>query len=272
MTHHAYRIHEHKDSMASDARKQLFMKHKEAWAKYAEQATGKKVFYLEGSLNVRAEFCAIYAGDGEAIREPMFELADGEKIVDLPTQADVFVSGAAYHGIFYDTCMNPLMSLAQLNARIREYVGERPPLRQGGVAILVTPCDGTIDERWRPADRELLQIFNKLGHDPSRMEDYEEEYAHREDLIFKYRYAHAAHPLHAFPVFYENAFLFNLANRIIFCGPSSAEAASIVGATAAPTWEDAWRLACQTVGSTEPTVMVTPNVGARMPLLWRVQT
>ena len=25
MTHHAYRIHEHKDSMASEARKQLFM-------------------------------------------------------------------------------------------------------------------------------------------------------------------------------------------------------------------------------------------------------
>ncbi len=120
MTHHAYRIHEHKDSMASEARKQLFMKHKEAWAKYAEQATGKKVFYLEGSLNVRAEFCAIFAGDGEAIREPMFQLADREKIIDLPAQADVFVSGASYHGIFYDTCMNPLMSLAQLNARIRE--------------------------------------------------------------------------------------------------------------------------------------------------------
>ena len=46
--------------MASDARKQLFMKHKEAWAKYAEQAIGKKVFYLEGSLNVRGEFCAIF--------------------------------------------------------------------------------------------------------------------------------------------------------------------------------------------------------------------
>src|SRR5260370_6876352 len=213
MTHHAYRIHEHKDS---DARKQLFMKHKEAWAKYAEQATGKKVFYLEGSLNVRAEFCQIFAGEGEAIREPMFELADGEKIVDLPTQADVFVSGAAYHGIFYDTCMNPLMSLAQLNARIREYVGERPPLRQGGVAILVTPCDGTIDERWRPADLELLQIFNRLGHDPSKVEYYEEEHAHREDPDFTYRYAYAAHPLHALPVFYQNALLFNLPTRLIF--------------------------------------------------------
>src|SRR5207237_9544035 len=108
------------------------------------------------------------------------------------------------------------------------------------------------------------QIFNKLGHGPSRMEDYEEEYAHREDLIFKYRYAHAAHPLHAFPVFYENAFLFNLANRIIFCGLKSAEAASIVGAMAAPTWEEAWGLACQTVGSCERRVMVPPDDGARV--------
>src|SRR5260370_14994730 len=106
MTHHAYRIHEHKDS---DARKQLFMKHKEAWAKYAEQATGKKVFYLEGSLNVRAEFCAIFAGDCGAIREPMFELADGEKIVDLPTHADGFVSAAAYHGLLHHSCMHPRM-------------------------------------------------------------------------------------------------------------------------------------------------------------------
>src|SRR5258708_9647086 len=145
MTHHAYRIHDHKDSMAYDVRKQLFMKHKEAWAKYGEQDIGKKVFYLEGSLNVRSEFCEIFAGDGEAIREPMFKLADGEKIVDLPTQADVFVSGAAYHGIFYDTCMHPLMSLAQLNAPIPEYVGEEPPPRPGCVAILATPCDGTLD-------------------------------------------------------------------------------------------------------------------------------
>jgi hypothetical protein len=117
----------------------------------------------------------------------------------------------------------------------------------------------------------MLQLFDRLGHDPSRLEDYEEEYGHREDLLFKYRYAYAAHPLHAFPVFYENSFLFNLASKIIFCGPKSDEAASIVGATAVPTWEDAWRLACETVGSKEPSVMVTPNVGARMPLLWRAQ-
>jgi hypothetical protein len=270
MTHHSFRIHEHPESMASDARKQRFMKHKEAVASFVEQATGRKVFYIEGSLNARAEFAQVVAGEGSAIREPIFELADAEKIIDIPEQVDVFISGAGHWGVFYDQVNNPLMSLVQINSRIREYVGDKPPLRQGGVAIFVTPCDGTIDERFRPSDREMLELFDRLGHDPARLEDYEEEYAHREDLIRKYRYANGAHPLHPFPVFYENSFILDLTSRIIFAGARDARAAQLVGATAVPTFEDAWRLACKTLGTRDPSVMVTPSVGARMPLLWRV--
>src|SRR6266540_711338 len=212
MTHHSFRVHEDPASMASDARKQRFMKHKEAVASFVEQTTGKKVFYIEGSINARAEFVQVVAGAGAAIREPIFELADNEKIIDIPEQVDVFISGAAHWGVFYDQVNNPLMSLVQINSRIREYVGDRPPLRQGGVAIFVTPCDGTIDERFRPSDHEMLALFDRLGHDPARLEDYEEEYAHREDLIAKYRFAGGAHPLHPFPVFYENSFILDLTN------------------------------------------------------------
>jgi nickel-dependent lactate racemase len=271
MTHHSFRVHEDVASMPSDARKQRFMKHKEAVAAFVEEATGKKVFYIEGSLNARAEFVQVVAGDGTAIREPIFELADREKIIEIPEQVDVFVSGAAYWGVPYDQVNNPLMSLVQINSRIREYVGDRPPLRRGGVAILVTPCDGTIDERFRPSDREMLQLFNSLGHDPSALEDYEEEYRNRPDLVFKYRFAYGAHPSHPFPVFYENSFILDLASKIIFAGARNPEAASLVGATAVPTWEDAWDLACKTVGTTDPSVMVTPRVGFRTPLLWKVR-
>jgi nickel-dependent lactate racemase len=270
MTHHSYRIHEHPDSMASDVHKQLFMKHKESVAAFVEQATGKKIFYIEGSLNARGEFSQVVAGDGVAIRQPIFELADGEKIVEIPEQVDIFVSGAAHWGIFYDTCNNPLMSLVQINSRIREYVGRVPPLRQGGVAILVTPCDGTIDERFRPSDREMLQLFNRLGHDPAKLEDYEEEYLNREDLIAKYRFSHGAHPLHPFPVFYENSFILSQASMIIFAGARDIEGSQLVGARAVPTWEDAWALATKVTGR-DPSVMVTPNVGARTPLLWKVK-
>jgi lactate racemase len=270
MTHHSHRIHEHPDSMASDVHKQLFMKHKESVAAFVEEATGKKIFYIEGSLNTRFEFAQVVAGDGAAIRPPIFELADNEKIVEIPEQVDIFVSGAAHWGIFYDTCNNPLMSLVQINSRIREYVGQVPPLREGGVAILVTPCDGTIDERFRPSDREMLQLFNQLGHDPAKLEDYEEEYLNREDLIAKYRFSNGAHPLHPFPVFYENSFILNQASMIIFAGARDIEGSQLVGARAVPTWEDAWALATKVTGR-DPSVMVTPNVGARTPLLWKVK-
>jgi len=269
MTHHSYRVHEHADSMASDVHKQKFMKHKEAVASFVEEATGKKVFYIEGSLNARGEFDQVVAGDGAAIRKPIFDLADGEKIVGVPHQVDVFVSGAAHWGIFYDTCNNPLMSLVQINSRIREYVGAQPPLRKGGVAILVTPCDGTIDERFRPSDREMLQLFNRLGHDPARLEDYEEEYLNRRDLIDKYRFSNGAHPLHPFPVFYENSFILDRASTIIFAGARDVEGSQLVGAHAVPTWEDAWAMATRVVGR-DPSVMVTPRVGFRTPLLWKV--
>jgi hypothetical protein len=256
--------------MASDVHKQKFMKHKEAVASFVEDATGKKVFYIEGSLNARGEFDQVVAGDGAAIRKPIFDLADGEKIVGVPQQVDVFVSGAAHWGIFYDTCNNPLMSLVQINSRIREYVGAQPPLRRGGVAILVTPCDGTIDERFRPSDREMLQLFHRLGHDPAKLEDYEEEYLNRQDLIAKYRFSNGAHPLHPFPVFYENSFILDQASTIIFAGARDVEGSQLVGAHAVPTWEDAWAMATKVVGR-DPSVMVTPRVGFRTPLLWKVR-
>ena len=145
------------------------------------------------------------------------------------------------------------------------------PLSLGGVAILATPCDGTIDTRKRPSDLEMIQLFNRLGHDPERLEDYEEEYAHREDLIAKYRWSYGAHPLHPFPVFYENTFLLRRASKIVFAGARDREGAAMVGATAVDNWDDAWRLACRTLGKSNPTVMVTPNVGSRTSYLWKVK-
>jgi hypothetical protein len=58
--------------MASEARKQLFMKHKASVASFVEQATGKRIFYVEGSVNSNAAFAGVHAGDGASIREPAF--------------------------------------------------------------------------------------------------------------------------------------------------------------------------------------------------------
>jgi hypothetical protein len=269
MTHHSYRVINHPSSHTGDVRKQLMRKHKEVTAAFVEAATGKETFYIEAALNSKREFAAIFAGAGPSIMDPEFDFADREKVVDIPHQVDVFVTGAPYWDNSYDTCNNPIISMVTLTNRIREHLGNRPPLRQGGVAILVTPCDGTIQES-RPVDRELLELYNRAGRDPETIQDYEESYAHRDDLIFKYRYQHAFHPLHTFVLLYEIAYLQNWASRVIFVGPKDPGAAGLVGATAVATWDDAWQLACRILGTREPSVMVTPNFGSRSHLLWNV--
>jgi hypothetical protein len=269
MTHHSYRVINHPGSYTGDARIQLMRKHKEATAAFVESATGKKTFYIEAALNSKREFSAIFAGAGTAIMKPEFDFADREKVVDVPHQVDVFVSGAPYWDSPYDTCNNPMVAMVQLTTRMRQHLGNRPPLRKGGVAILVTPCDGTIQES-RPIDRELLELYNRAGRDPEIVQDYEEAYAHREDLLFKYRYQYAFHPLHSFLLLYEIAYLQNWASRVIFVGPKDPRVADLVGATAVATWEDAWQLTCRILGTKEPSVMVTPNSGLRTHLLWNV--
>jgi hypothetical protein len=70
-------------------------------------------------------------------------------------------------------------------------------------------------------------------------------------------------------VFYENSFILDQASTIIFAGARDVEGSQLVGAHAVPTWEDAWAMATKVVGK-DPSVMVTPRVGFRTPLLWKV--
>ena len=268
MTHHSYPVISHPDSAPTDVHTQHMRKHKEAAADLIAEKTGKRTFYIEAALNTRMQWAAVYAGDGIAIREPQFEFADRETIVDIPHQADVFVAGAP-HWSPYDTCHNPATSYFMIHNWIRFHVGNKPPLRKGGVAILTTPCNGTVGES-RPADTELIELFNKLGHDTSRLPDYELAYAHRDDLTWQYRHAWAFHQLHSFVTFYGQDFLRQLASEVIFVG-AKPETASLVGARSADTFDEAWSLACRIVGDKEPRTIVMPGISRRKVCLLRVQ-
>ena len=267
MTHHSFPVINHPDSSPSDVHVQLMRKHKEATAAFIEEKIGKQVFYIEAALNSRMEWAAVFAGEGVAVREPQFSFADKENIVDIPHQADVVVAGAPFWSP-YGTCHNPLVALSQITNAMRHHVGDRKPLREGGVAILTTPCDGTLGDD-RPVDAELLQLFNRLGHNAAKLPTYEHEYHSREDLTWRYRHAHAYYQTHSFLLCYGAAWLRDLASQVIFVG-ARPEAASIVGARSVPTFDDAWRLATRTLGDRDPATLVLPNMGRRKHLLLRV--
>jgi hypothetical protein len=72
-------------------------------------------------------------------------------------------------------------------------------LRKGGVIICATPCDGIIDDWYRPSDREVMGLYAKCGRDIEELFDrYSEDFLHRPEYIYKYQHCYAHHPLDAF--------------------------------------------------------------------------
>lgn len=268
MTHHCVRVVDHPDSYTGEARKHLLRKHKESVAAVVEEKTGKQVFYIESVLNANKQFAAMFAGSATGVREPIFDLVDNEKTVELPHQFDIVVSGSPLMEP-YDTCHNPVIAMEQLTRKVRLFRGDKPPLREGGIAILVTPCNGTVQES-RSLDGELLELYARLGCDPDRLSEYEEAFGHREDLLYRYRWEYGYHPYHSFIMFYDIAYLQKWAGRVIFAG-ADARAAGLVGATGTATWKDAWDLACKTLGTRDPSVLVLPRATAHLPVVWDVK-
>jgi nickel-dependent lactate racemase len=267
---HHHRVIDDPESHHASSRSQLFMKHKQAVAKFYEQATGKRVFYVEALLTCAGEWGGFWAGSGEAVREPQWALADKEKIVTVPTQADIMIFGSGPYG-YYDVNDNPIVAMAQANQHVRQYVRPTPILRPGGVVIMAATCGGKIDDRYRPADREVLEIWQQIGRRGDILADqYYEEFAHRDDLIWKYRFAHGAHPLHTFFLVLESVYILNQASRIYFVGARDPGAALAVGATPADTFDKALAEAVSLTGKSDPDILVLPNSTKRFPILLKV--
>jgi len=69
--------------------------------------------------------------------------------------------------------------------------------KPGCSVIIATPCKNEWDDVHHPAHREIWQRVLAKSLDPSEiMQEYAEQYATRADLISKYRFEYAFHPVH----------------------------------------------------------------------------
>jgi hypothetical protein len=98
----------------------------------------------------------------------------------------------------------------------------KPLLRQGGVVIALARCTGHIDERAHASYREVIDLFKKC-HSSHDLQNYEEEFLQREDLIFKYRYLYSYAPIHPFWLFYESQYILDWASKVILAGVPTRE-------------------------------------------------
>jgi hypothetical protein len=105
------------------------------------------------------------------------------------------------------------------------------------------------------------------------MMEYEEEFLHREDLIFKYRYCHSYAPIHPLWLIYESQYTLKHAGKVIFAGVPSKEnflappqvegegpgTVRSMGVTPARDFDEAWKMAEKIVGK-NPVVVACPEI------------
>lgn len=272
---HGSRVVCHPDSQHGNHRTQLFRAHKQAIHKQIEKFTGKRIFYVDvvpGGERMD-EIAAVFAGYSPEINEPTWELTEKLFQLEVP-QVDIFIVGIARNA-FYGETTNPLIALQAACSPIVNWIN-KPVLRDGGVIIALTACDGTIDERTHPAYPEVKQLWRRC-FSSKELAMYEEEFLHREDLIFRYQHCHAFAPLHAFWLFYESQYALDTASKVIFAGvpgmgnplPEVAVRGTgapgvvrDIGCVPAKDFDHAWKLAEQIVGK-NPKVLLCPRYWTR---------
>lgn len=264
-SHHSEVI-AHPESFDAEPRKTLYMKHKLAINAHIEKAIGKKIFYVDACLNSKGEPCAVFAGHCPEITEPAW--SKGDEFYRYPVkQADIMIMGLPMKDV-YGTTSNPLLVLTYATMVFRCFA-KKPPIRKGGVIIVLAKCDGTIDERIRTADREVIGLFGNC-FSALDLHDYKEEFFTREDLIYRYQHCNAFHPSHSLWLFYENQYILDQASKVIIAGEVNPGAIRQLGCTPAHDFTHAWDMALDVVGN-KPEVLVVPKYFSRDRVIYDVR-
>lgn len=256
MSHHSEVI-AHPDSFEAEPRKSLYMHHKMAINAQIEKATGKKIFYVDACTNSKGEPCTVFAGHCPEIAE--LEWQGAERLYRYPVeQADVMIMGVPPTDV-YGSPNNPLLMLTYATMAFRSFV-KKPPVRKGGVLIVLSQCNGAIDERLRQSDREVIKLFGN-SFSVLDFQDYKEEFLTREDMIYRYRNCNAYHPIHPFWLFYESQYILDHMSKVIVAGnPGAVNPGAVrqIGCYPARDFNHAWNMACDVAGN-NPKTLVLPR-------------
>jgi hypothetical protein len=166
-----------------------------------EEKIGKRrIFKIETALANPLQVARIWAGSvGETRRAaldllkqqypPRRDLVEGK--------ADLIVYGIPDWSPYASfSIMNPLLTLVSSGlgylGGVIEALG-----KPGCSVILATPCPNQWDDLHHPSYREVWNQVLSRSRNPYEIRDlYEEDFAHRPEYLYKYRFGYGFHPIH----------------------------------------------------------------------------
>ncbi len=201
-----------------------------------------RIFKIETVLANPVQVAHMWAGSVAATRQAALEVlrAHTRPRRDLVTEGcDILVYGVpdwSPYAAFSFT--NPLLTLVSTGlgylGGIIEAAGN-----PGCTVILATPCPNRWDDVHHPAYREVWDRVLAETRDPYVIVDrYEEDFTHRPEYIYKYRYCYGFHPIHGIMATYPLKRLRH-AGRVLVAGAEDLSLVEHLGFEHAPTVEAA---------------------------------
>lgn len=221
-----------------------------------EERIGKKMFVCDAVTGGKAQVLGVFAGAADDVQKAAWPLATERTEVHLDMElADILVFGlprSFHYGPGMGT--NPVLMRQATSACIARSAGA---LREGGIVIVASACDGWFNEEWFPSYPATFDLF-KQSYTVSDLTKHEEDFAEREEWVQAYRDGRSYHPFHAFSMLYYSEVGFSRVSKVICAGAESPEYARALEMTPTPDFESALAIATRLTGP-NPSILALPN-------------
>lgn len=200
-TYRSIRWHHSPEGMSmSIARNPMHEMLNEMGALIEEKIGKNRLFKIETVLANPIQVARVWAGSIGETRRAALEVLKGHLPArrDLVKEkADIVVYGVPNWSPYASfSVMNPLLTLVSTGLGYLGGVIEAMG-KPGCSVILATPCPDQWDEVHHPSYREVWDQVLSRSKDPHEIQDlFEEDFAHRADYIYKYRFCYGFHPIH----------------------------------------------------------------------------
>jgi hypothetical protein len=242
-SYRSIRWHHTPDSMSMSMEKNRMHDMLNEMGALAEEKIGKqRIFKIETVLANPLQVHKIWAGGIFETRQAALELMKSQlkpRREIVQQKADIVLYGIPNWSPYAAfSVMNPILTL--LSTGLGYFGGVIEAMGKPGCSvILASPCPDRWNHIHHPTHREIWEQILPYYKDPYEIVDlFEEDFAHRPDYIYKYRFCHGFHPMHGIMTTYPLKRLRH-ASRIFVAGAESPSLIAHLGFEPTRTVEEA---------------------------------
>lgn len=256
-SHHCPSTMHRDDFIPVNTEHSMMRKQFDSIGKAIERGMGKKFFVVDAVLGTNSQVLGVYAGLAEEVQKESWKLARKrtEVYLNIQDKFDVMVFGMPrtfHYGPGMGT--NPILITQACGSQVARHFDV---LRENGVVITTSICDGWFNDQWFPSYRTIYEKLQGMS-DFAEAENLAEEIANNEEFRYKYRFAWGYHAFHGLSMVSMGTIALKRTSAVIVAGARAPGYARGMGLKPTNTFADALKEAEKYVGK-NPRILVLPE-------------